>query len=489
MKNTLLILLYYIGIPIVLSFLGIFSEMSASSYGAYVLIVVYALGGLIAGYFFGKRKTDSATFLKRYLPIYFPLFITVFLVAILMILTKGYFGNNLWTTFIFLEFPFLPNSFISILNGQYLLVFLAPFTYFTALLLGFTTSERKNIHKVQFNFKPLTIGISILLICLTASWIVMWQRSQIILPSYGFKYANGYSDVDLEPYYVTNRKNILPKLANPATFTIHNPKDMPILDGAQAAYPVYAAFANAAYKDIPRVNNLENGSEIVSFTNTINAFERLINGEVDIFFGAQPSVEQANLAERFGKKLTLTPIGKEAFVFFLNKKNSVNNLSIQQVKDIYSGKITDWNQVDGESSRIRAFQRPENSGSQTIMEKIMGDTPLMDPLKEEVSGMGEIMEEVANYRNYKSAIGYSFRFFTTGMNPNNDIKLISINGVEPSTENISNGKYPYVVNLYAISVKDNPKETVAPFLKWMQGSEGQKLVKDVGYISITFQVK
>jgi phosphate transport system substrate-binding protein len=118
------------------------------------------------------------------------------------------------------------------------------------------------------------------------------------------------------------------------------------------------------------------------------------------------------------------------------------------------------------------------------MEKIMGDTPLMDPLKEEVSCMGEIMEEVANYRNYKNAIGYSFRFFTTGMNPNNDIKLISINGIKPSAENISNGKYPYVVNLYAITVQGNPKSSVAPFLKWMQGSQGQELVEDVGYIPL-----
>jgi phosphate transport system substrate-binding protein len=484
MKYTSLILLYYIGIPITLSFLGIFTETSSSNYGVYLLLAVYAIGGILAGYFFGKRKTDPTTFHKRYLPIYLPLFITVFIVAILMILTKGYFGNNLWSAFIYLEFPFLPNSFISILNGQYLLAFLAPFTYFTGFLLGFTISERKSSHKVQFNFKSLTIAISTLLVCLAASGVVMWQRSQIILPSYGFKYENGYSDVDLQPYYVTNDKNILPKLAKPATFTINNPKDMPIMDGAQAAYPVYAAFANATYKNIARVNTFENGSEIVSFTNTINAFERLINGEVDIFFGAQPSVEQANLAEQAGKKLTLTPIGKEAFVFFLNKKNSVNNLSIQQVKDIYSGKITTWNQVDGENNKIRAFQRPENSGSQTIMEKIMGDTPLMDPLKEEVSGMGEIMEEVANYRNYKSAIGYSFRFFATSMYPNNNIKLISINGVEPSAENISNGKYPYVVNLYAITVKDNPKKTVVPFLKWMQGSQGQKLVEDVGYIPI-----
>jgi phosphate transport system substrate-binding protein len=484
MRSISLWLLCYIGIPFVASFLGIFSGETVSEYGNYLILAIFAISGLIAGYFIGKRKNEASTFQKRYLPVYLPLLLTVSVSAILMLLTKGYFGNGLWSIFVFLEFPFLPNSFISAFMGEFLLVFLAPFTYFTALLLGFVTSERKSIHKVKFHFKTVIFAATTVLVCLAVSSFVLWQRSQTILPSYGFQYANGYSDVDLWPYTITNEKNILPKLKEPSAFKISNKQEMPILDGAQAAYPVYAAFANSVYRNIKQDNLTSNDFEIVSFTNTINAFERLVSGDVDIFFGAQPSVEQKNLAERSGKELILTPIGKEAFVFFLNKKNPVNELSTQQIKDIYSGKITNWEQVNGENNKIRAFQRPENSGSQTIMEKFMGNTPLMDPLKEEVSGMGEIMEEVANYRNYKTAIGYSFRFFATGMYPNNKIKLIPINGIEPSTENIQSGKYPYVVNLYAISVKDNPKTTINPFLKWMQGEQGQKLVEDIGYVPL-----
>jgi phosphate transport system substrate-binding protein len=484
MKSMTLMLLYYIGIPFTASFLGIFlGELTIDKFGIYLFLAIFAISGLICGYFWGKGKSSTTTFQKRYLPLFLPLFLTVFITAILMILTKGNFGSGLWNVFVFLEFPFLPNSFISALTGQFLLVFLVPFTYFAALLLGFTTSERKSIHKVNFHFKSVIFAITTVLVCLAVSGVVLWQRSQVILPSYGFKYANGYSDTDLWPYTITNNKNILPKLVEPSTFTIDNPQDMPILDGATAAYPVYAAFAKATYKNLPS-DNLLNGFEIVSFTNTVNGYERLIAGDVDIFFGAQPSVEQENLAERSSKELILTPIGKEAFVFFLNKNNPVNGLTTQQIKKIYSGKITNWKQVNGDDNKIRAFQRPENSGSQTIMEKFMGDTPLMNPLKEEVSGMGEIMEEVANYRNYKTAIGYSFRFFATGMNPNNEIKLLQINGIEPSVENIRTGKYPYVVNLYAITLKDNHKEMIAPFLKWMQDTQGQKLVENVGYVPL-----
>lgn len=147
--------------------------------------------------------------------------------------------------------------------------------------------------------------------------------------------------------------------------------------------------------------------------------------------------------------------------------------------------MKNWNQAGGHDEKIRAFQRPANSGSQTIMEKFMGDTPMMEPLKEEITGMGDIMEEVASYRNYKNSIGYSFRFFTTGMNPSEEIKLLSINGIEPSPENIVSGQYPLVVNLYAVTVKDNPKKTIQPMLQWMQDPEGQQLIREVGYIPLS----
>jgi phosphate transport system substrate-binding protein len=374
MRYFSLILFYYIGIPFGLSFLGVMSELTIPIFQNYLLLSVYTIGGLIAGYFFGKGTSEYSTFQKRYLPVFFPLFLTVFISTILMLLSKGNFGAPLWSVFVFLEFPFLPSIFISALNGQLLLVFLAPFTYFAAFLIGFTTSERKNIHKAKFHYKSLIAGVSSIIICLAASGVVLWQRSQTILPAFGFSHANGYSDIDLEPYTITNNKNILPKLDEPTTFKIDNQQDMPILDGATAAYPVYAAFAKAAYTNIKQANLTNNGLEIVSFTNTVNGYERLISGDVDIFFGAQPSAEQKGMAEQTGKEMVLTPIGKEAFVFFLNKNNPVNELTTQQIKKIYSGKITNWKQVNGDDNKIRAFQRPENSGSQTIMEKFMRDT-------------------------------------------------------------------------------------------------------------------
>ena len=94
-----------------------------------------------------------------------------------------------------------------------------------------------------------------------------------------------------------------------------------------------------------------------------------------------------------------------------------------------------------------AFQRPENSGSQTVMEnKVMSGIQMALPLEEEYyEFMGGIVNGVANYRNYKNSIGYSFRYYVTGMNKNDNIRLLSINGVEPSKENIKTEKVIIII--------------------------------------------
>ncbi|MBT2681732.1 substrate-binding domain-containing protein [Bacillus sp. ISL-35] len=481
-KDAGSLIVYIVVLPIFLSFLG-FAVLPIERFGPPLLLLIVSIIAIATGIYHGK-KSSAETFYARYLPVYVPLFTTVLLATVGMIGSKGFFGHDIWTFFVFALFPFLPNSFISAMMGEFLLVFAVPFAYYLFFLVGFFIAERRKSTKVAISKFRMGGSIAILLVFFAISGAIYMERAKFVLPpSYGFEYGNGFSSVDLEPYTVSNPNNKLPKLKEPASFMVENQDEMPVLDGAEAAFPVYSAFANATYKNISYQSTLPTGEEIVSFTNTIYAFERLLSGEVDIFFGAQPSAAQQSLAESKGKELVLTPIGKEAFVFFVNEKNPINGLSSEMIRSIYSGRITHWSEIGGMDEKILAFQRPADSGSQTIMEKFMGEAPLMPALKEEVAGMGDLMEEVASYRNYNHSLGYSFRFFATGMNPNENIKLLSLDGIEPSKENIANGTYPYVVNLYAITLKDNPKKTIQPMLEWMQGPQGQYLVEEVGYIS------
>ncbi|MDR3173198.1 MAG: substrate-binding domain-containing protein, partial [Treponema sp.] len=197
--------------------------------------------------------------------------------------------------------------------------------------------------------------------------------------------------------------------------------DLPRLDGATALYPVYSAFVNAIY---PSGDTNAGGpywlgdisNSVVMCNRTARAYENLINGRVDIIFCAEPSKDQTARAAEKGLQFDMTPIGKDAFVFFVNKNNQIDNITSSQIRDIYSGNITNWEDVGGENSLITPYQRPNDSGSQTILQSIMGNISIMDPLKENVAGgMGGIVERVAAYKNYENAVGYSFLFFTAEM--------------------------------------------------------------------------
>ncbi|WP_404328759.1 substrate-binding domain-containing protein [Mesobacillus maritimus] len=180
----------------------------------------------------------------------------------------------------------------------------------------------------------------------------------------------------------------------------------------------------------------------------------------------------------------MTPIGREAFVFFVHKDNPVEELSIGQLQGIYSGKITNWQEVGGNNEKIRAFQRPEGSGSQSALMNVMDGVPLMEPPSEDiVSAMGGIIREKTNYQNRKNAIGFSFRHFSQDMVDNGKIKNIAVEGILPTKENIQNETYPLVDNFYAFtSNHEHPHDQ--PFIEWMQSKQGQWLVDQTVYVPV-----
>jgi phosphate transport system substrate-binding protein len=258
-------------------------------------------------------------------------------------------------------------------------------------------------------------------------------------------------------------------------------ENLPKLDGATALYPVYASFVQAVYPSSD-YGNWKQG--IVKCTQTPQAYENLINGDADIIFCAEPSKDQIAMAAERGLEFNMTPIGKDAFVFFVNKNNPINNITSDQIRGIYSGDITNWEDIGGENNVIIPYQRPQNSGSQTILESIMGETPIMEPLKENVAGgMGGIIEQVSVYRNYANAIGYSFLFFLTEMVKNDEIKLLSVDGIMPAKETIQSNEYVFSGTFYAITT-GNETENTNKFIEWILSEEGQYLTEKTGYIPI-----
>ena len=293
-------------------------------------------------------------------------------------------------------------------------------------------------------------------------------------------------NIDLNDYKPFSDHNLLATLDQPATLQIPLGQ-RPRLDGAIALYPLYAAFVQAAYpppEDEYKMEYSPHSSDVVAMNNTPEAYRRLIEGKTDIIFVTNPSDEQVKAAAAVGKTFTLTPIGKEAFVFFVHRNNPVNNLTTEQVVKIYSGSLKNWRDVGGKDEPIRAFQRNENSGSQSTLQKIMGNTPLMSPPREDrLASMGGIVNVVADYRNYENALGFSFRYYTQTMLKNNQIKLLDINGIAPTRENIANDSYPYTRRFYAVTT-GSESPAAKQFIEWIQSPQGQELVEKTGYVGL-----
>ena len=211
----------------------------------------------------------------------------------------------------------------------------------------------------------------------------------------------------------------------------------------------------------------------------------MLDGEVDLLFGARPSKDQLAEAELKEIALTVTPIGREGFVFFVEKDNPVDNLTADQIRAIYHGDITNWKEVGGKDQEIKAFQRPQNSGSQSMMEYFMGDVSLKEPdTYETIGGMLDVIRKVAQYTNEDGAIGYSFRYFIEGLNQEKGVKLLSIDGIAPTLENIENGRYPLTVALCLITRTDDPNPNVQKMIDFMLSEDGQEIVRRTGYAGL-----
>lgn len=263
-------------------------------------------------------------------------------------------------------------------------------------------------------------------------------------------------------------------------------KSLPVLDGVSSLYPLYSAFATAVYPegDYPP-DEKARYTHPVHFTRKGVDFTRLLDGRADILFMNGLSEAEMKKAKEKGVELVFTPIGKEALVFFVNKNNPVQGLALDEIKNIYSGRITMWKDLGGKGEEIKAYQREAWSDSQKALKDLMAGEFLLSAPSHSYTTFNEgTLWRTANYRNYKGAIGFSFKYFTRKMVQNDLIKLLEIDGVAPTEENVRDDSYPLVSTIYAITRKENSNPNVNRMLDWMISEEGQYLAGKAGYTPI-----
>jgi phosphate transport system substrate-binding protein len=172
------------------------------------------------------------------------------------------------------------------------------------------------------------------------------------------------------------------------------------------------------------------------------------------------------------KSLDAIVVAKDGIAVVVNPKNTVTNLTTDQVRDIFNGKITNWKELGGPDAQITVVSREAGSCTRSSFEQIIKDINLKrDALIQDSNGT--IRETVANDAN---AVGY----ISHGL-INEKVKALKIDGQESTTESITNGNYKLVRPIFLL-VKGQPQGEIKNFIDYILSSEGQQTIKSNGLL-------
>ena len=225
-------------------------------------------------------------------------------------------------------------------------------------------------------------------------------------------------------------------------------------------------------------------SEHVVNTGTHDAYLGLVSGASDVIIVArEPSDEERAAAEAAGLTLEVRPVALDAFVFLVNGENPVDDLTLEQIRGIYSGQVTDWAQVGGPSLPLQPYQRDATSGSQELMMRlVMKGTPMIEAPDWLV--LWAMTGPFTALATDASGIGYSVYYYAEYMQPDSDeVAMIGVEGVLPTGDTIASGAYPLVAEVYAV-IRRGDGGSARAFFDWLVTDEGQQAVAATGYVPL-----
>ena len=172
-----------------------------------------------------------------------------------------------------------------------------------------------------------------------------------------------------------------------------------------------------------------------------------------------------------------TQIAIDGIAVITNKNNEVKDLTLEQVKDIYTGKITNWKEVGGKDAPIVVVSREDGSGTRDGFQENVGfESEELTKDAQISDGSGNIKSTVEGNEN---AIGYiSFGYV------DDNINTLTIDGVELTAENVKNDTYAIARPFLFVNKEDNISEEGTKFIEYILSDEGQQIVEEEGFISI-----
>lgn len=198
----------------------------------------------------------------------------------------------------------------------------------------------------------------------------------------------------------------------------------------------------------------------------------LLNDQCNIAGGGRPLK-----ADEKARGLNELAFAKNIVAVFVNKSNPVDNLTSEQVKKIFAGEITNWKEVGGNDQPILLVMDPPKAMHRNKFSKaIMADTPMST----KGFTVKKPPETVAKVASFAPAISYT----SLGLvKKNGGVKALSIDGVQPTTDNVANGSYKIVMTMYFYT-KGEATGTAKQMIDFLQSAEGKKIIADGGMLSL-----
>lgn len=183
----------------------------------------------------------------------------------------------------------------------------------------------------------------------------------------------------------------------------------------------------------------------------------------------------------FGKRPTEYKVALDGLSIYVHESNPVSQLSIEQLRNIFTGKIRNWKEIGGSDLPITLYSRENSSGTYEFFKENVLSGQDFAASAQAMPGTAVLLQSVA--RDPK-AIGYGGAAYGQGAKHIKVSKENGGEGVEPTEENILNQKYPIWRYLYIYVNPALDKGDVKKYLTWIRSDEGQMRVKDVGYFPL-----
>jgi len=246
-----------------------------------------------------------------------------------------------------------------------------------------------------------------------------------------------------------------------------------VIDGSTTVGPIAKAFAEYFMEVHPEVNIT------VSESGSGNGAKSLIHKTCHVASMSRfMKPKEYKAAVDAGVLPVAHVIAMDGIAVVVHPGNPIKNLSIEQLRDIYSGKITNWNQLGGPNEKIVAISRDSNSGTYETFENLVMNNMKIASGTEYVGNNGAARQIV---QSTKGAIGYIGLGFI-----DRTVKTISINDIEPSYELIQAGRYPIARPLFMFT-NEYPKlgSILYSFVSLYLTPKGQEIIEAIGFIPVT----